>query len=383
MEDVFALHESRMKVHLAALEKEGVKVFKVSTTEREEFKACRRKWDYASLSRQGIEPKRAAMPLWFGTGVHEGLEHYYKSEADPVEVFDAWAEKSIQEMKEDKEIKWDEATAKQFDESCDLGRKMLENYVTWASIADYSEEIGFAKVLYTEREFQVPILDGNGNVARFVDRNDQEWEMHLVGRLDLVVEDFHGRLWLLDHKTTKDKLDPETLVLNDQMVNYLWAVQQIFGRPFEGVYYNALRKKVPTVPPLLKNGKGLSKAKLIDSTPEVYMQAIEDNDLDPDDYTEILEHLRSKPNTFFQREKLRRNQYEIKLQGYLLYLEAIDMLNDPFIYPNMTWNCKYMCDYKELCKAESRGDDTEWLRTAMYRKRKVDGVYDRTKTVAE
>jgi len=377
--DVFDQHVMMMNDRLEALEREGVKVFKMSTTEREEFKRCRRRWDFASLSRQGLEPKKPAIQLWFGTGIHRGLEVFYREQKNPVEEFEQWAKTEVERIRQSQNGLWDEQV-QELENTIELGKRMLENYVAWASIEDSTSENGFTEVLYTEREFQTPILDPSGNPARFIDRNGQVWEMHLVGRLDMVVRDHYGKIWLMDHKTSKDKLDPQILILNDQMTVYLWAAQQIFKMPFEGAFYNVLRKKLPTVPQLLKTGS-LSKSKQIDTTYEVYLAEIEKHGFNPEDYRDILEHLQEKPNTFFQREKVRRNQHEIATAGRLLFLEAIDMLNDPFIYTNMTWDCRWDCDFAQLCKAMNRNDDVDWLLRAMYQKRQSEGVYDRIQTI--
>ena len=46
MSDVFLDHMNHMHAREKLLEREGVKVFRLSTTEREEFKECRRRWDF-------------------------------------------------------------------------------------------------------------------------------------------------------------------------------------------------------------------------------------------------------------------------------------------------------------------------------------------------
>ena len=382
--NVFEQHMEQMAKREKMLEAEGVKIFKLSTTERQEFKECRRRWDLASLSRQGLEPKRPATALWFGTLIHYGLEMYYatRDTDQPVMPWNAFTEaaaKSVAEIEASQRGLWDEQKA-EFQEKIDLGTEMLRNYVDWASVADYKADSGFSKVICTEREFAIPIQDPQGNPARFTDGGGQVWELWLVGRFDMVVQDYEGRYWLLDHKTSKDRLDPEILILDDQMTVYLWAAQQIFGEKFEGALYNVLRKKLPTVPKLVYQGKQLSKAKNIDTTYEVYMAEIEKHGFDPEDYKNILEHLQNKPNTFFQREKVRRNQHEIAIAGIMLYMEGIDMLNDPYIYPNPTWDCRWKCDFKDLCKAINRNDDVEWMKNAMFQKREVEGVYGRERT---
>ena len=397
MSDVFAMHMEQMAAREKQCAEEGVKIFRLSTTERQEFKECRRRWDYASLSRQSIEPNRPAIALWFGTGIHHALEMLYQRRiefgADPayfdepsdqdylVKTWQDWCEGELKRLEESQQVLWPEQL-EELKVSVDLGSAMLRNYENWSSVADTREDIGFKRVLYTEREFAVPVPNEDGSVFRFTDGKGQVWECWLVGRLDLVVEDFEGRIWILDHKTSKDRLDEEILILDDQMTMYLWAAQQILQKPVAGCYYNVLRKKLPVVPEVLKSGKGLSKSKMIDTTYDVYLQAILDSGFDPVDYEDILDHLANKKTGFFERVKVYRNQHEVAMAGRMLLLEAIDMLNDPYIYPNPTRDCKWKCDYKELCLALNRNDDVEYLRKALFRTRVPEegSVYNREHT---
>jgi len=371
-------HEEWLMQHLEELEQQGIKVFKLSTTEREEFKRCRRKWDFASLSRQGLEPRKPAQPLWFGHGIHHGLELYYREQKNPAEEFKAWAKKQF-ELMESYPIKFPEAMER-MKESVSLGAAMLDSYVAWATVQDAKD---FAHVRHTEMEFQVPVRDFEGKPLRFTDGGGQVWEIHLVGRLDLVVEDWDGKYWIMDHKTSADKLNVEILLLNDQMTVYLWAAQQIFKVEFEGALYNVLRKKLPTVPRLIQNGTRLSKDKSIDTTYEVYLAEIEKHGFDPEEYSDILQHLQEKEQTFFQREKVRRNQTELATAGAMLRFEGVDMLNAPFIYPNATWDCRWDCDFVSVCKAMNRGDDWQYLIETMYQKRDPGegSAYNRESTI--
>ena len=382
MADVFEQHMQMMHEREKQLEAEGVKIFRLSTTERQEFKECRRRWDFASLSRQGLEPNRPAVALWFGTGIHHALELWYSGqETDIAKAWLDWYDTELARLEESQTVLWDEQK-KALEETRDLGQKMLEGYEIWASVEDYKPQFGFKKVLYTEREFAVYVPDEHGQAYRFTDGNGQEWEIWLVGRLDMVVEDFDGRVWVLDHKTSKDRLDEDILILDDQMTMYLWAAQQILQHPIEGCYYNVLRKKLPVVPQVLASGKGLSKAKSIDTTYEVYLQAIEDNGFDPADYEEILGILANKRTAFFERVKVHRNSHEIAMAGRMLLLEGIDMLNQPYIYPNPTRDCKWKCDYKDLCLAMNRNDDVDYLKKTLFHSRETEAgsVYARETT---
>lgn len=395
---IFEKHMEMMKDREQRLQKMGVKVFRLSTTERQEFKECRRRWDFSSLSRQSLMPNKPAIALWFGTGIHHCLEKLYNLRRDEsylekgscsniVEtqymdgLWGQWTLSEIARIEKSQGSLWDEQK-QEFEDSITLGREMLRNYVLWSSYSDNRPEIGFKKVLYTEKEFEVPVPGPDGIPYQFLDAKGQGWEIWLVGRLDMLVEDFDGHIWVMDHKTSKDRLDTEILTLDDQMTMYLWATQQILKQPVEGCFYNVLRKKLPVVPSVLASGRGLSKAKSIDTTYDVYLQAIIDNGFDPSDYDDILNYLANKDAGFFSRAKVYRNQHEIAMAGRMLLLEGIDMLNDPFIYPNPCWDCRWKCDFRPLCVAVNRNDDVEYLVNSMYRKRDVEegSVYNREHT---
>ena len=379
-------YQLNLGTHLEECERDGVHIFKYSTTERQDFKYCRRLWDFASPSRKGLAKKQVHEALWMGTGFHHVLEEYYRNNvSDLPEEFVAttWNEWLDEEVKrlEDQILPRDvEAFQESVDNMRTLGEGMLVNYVTWAQKADLDEETGFKNILSVEREFQVPVRDAEGNIARWTDRNGEVWEVHLVGRMDMLVLDFSDRVWVVDHKTSKDRVNVEHLILDDQMTIYIWAIQQILGVEVEGALYNCVRKKLPTIPKELKAG-GLSQAKDIDTTYDVYLKAIEEHEFDPADYQKILNILADKPNGFQMREKVRRNQHEIALAGHLLLCEGIDMLNAPFIYPNPNWDCSWRCDYKPLCEAVNRGDDVQFIIDKAYEKSDRGEVYKRESTI--
>jgi hypothetical protein len=438
MEGIFAKHMQWMHDREIALAEQGIKIFRLSTTERSEFKECRRRWDLSSYSRQGLEPKKPAYALSFGTAIHYGLEQYYAAMIVGKEVSAAyhfaekWKELAIatvyslrgekgpeweevvanmvahegfdpkdteafypewldDEFEKALAVKADEYFAKDVQDYLDLGKAMLDGYQTYSTLLDNHPDTGFKKVLYTEKEFAVPIPDpSTGEPYRYTDPSGQVWEMWLVGRFDMIVLDVDDWVWVLDHKSSKDKLNKDLLILDDQMTMYQWALREIFrlwNSPYinkiAGCYYNVLRKKLPTIPRVLVNGKSLSKAKDIDTTYDLYLQAIMDNGFDPADYQDILQYLQGQPNTFFERAKVRRNQYEIAHAGSLLLLEAIDMLNAPYIYPNFTWDCRWKCDFKELCLSMNRNDDCDYLKEALFQKRVAEdnSVYLRESTV--
>lgn len=208
MSDVFLNHMNRMQEREKLLEREGVKIFRLSTTEREEFKECRRRWDFSSLSRQGLEPNKPAIALWFGTGIHKCLEALYNyrieqasqeegSACDPIdmehtvvaEAWQAWYDSEIERLEKSQGNLWDEQKA-QFEQTKELGSCMLHGYVDWSCVKDCTENMGFKEILFTEREFEIPVPGPDGLPYRFLDARGNPWEIWLVGRLDMLVRDY-------------------------------------------------------------------------------------------------------------------------------------------------------------------------------------------------
>ena len=346
-----------------------VKLPEVHTSDRIAFKRCRRKWDLGSYQRQNLIPDRINDKLWLGTGIHFALSEYYEKGTPLVRAFQDWAATEINRIKETTGL-WDEQMD-MINETITLGSGMLEHYAKWCKVEDPKF---FKRVVSTETEFRVPILDPEGNPTGY----------NYTGRIDGIVEDEFGAYWLLEHKTASNT-DTTKLPLDEQVGSYLWAAQQIYGLRLEGVIYNVLRKRIPRIPEVLKNGT-FSQNKSIDTTYEVYLGVLEDHykALDKpvpiDSYRDVLAHLYEKGNTFFVRERVRRNQYEIKNQGLRIYYELLDMTRpDLVLYPNPTKDCNWDCDFRSVCMAMEDGSDPEYLLSSLFKKRgEVSASFDET-----
>src|SRR5690606_22131480 len=139
----------------------------------------------------------------------------------------------------------------------------------------------------------------------------EESDLVYTGKIDTVVQDSKDRVWLMEHKSFKKLPSENFRFANQQALLYTWVLPQIgFPKP-TGVIWDYLRTKVPTVPGVLKSG-GLSKAKAIDTTRDVYLKAIKDNGLDPADYEDILQSLEGKELDFYRRIYLPAKENKIE-----------------------------------------------------------------------
>ncbi len=188
--------------------------------------------------------------------------------------------------------------------------------------------------------------------------------MKFKGIIDALPDDQHGRRWLDDHKTHKILPDEHTRFSDIQTVLYYWAMREN-GTPVDGILWDYLRTKPPTAPEVLKNGS-LSKRKNIDCDADTYLAAIHANGLDPKDYSDMLA-LTAK-NTFFQRVYLPKpSETLIKevVGDFFTTAKEITEHDGKRLTRNMSRDCK-SCSYYQVCAAEVRGIDSEFLKKQLF-----------------
>ena len=341
----------------------------IRTSDRLTFKRCRQQWDFGSKIRQNWEPLIRPLPLDFGVAIHAGLQEYYEPDfwtgdrsmiqLVAKEVFrdlcrvhrnDYLEAMHVDDM--DPQIEQE-----QYYEPMELGLGMLDHYFQWAPTVD-----NFQPKL-VEIEFEVPIPGPNGR--------DLYWHgMPVVyqGRVDLLVEDQFGRYWIVDHKTAAQFGSVEYLEMDEQCGSYIWALKKMLNLPIAGVIYNRLLKAVPKGPVPLQRG-GFSVNKQQRTTYEVFKKGLLEAGENPSHYIDFLEYLQDQGNKFFQRIQVSRSSTEINNLERQIGLEAIDMLNDPSIYPSVgMFNCMG-CAYRPPCLAKLDGSDYGFILNETFRKR--------------
>lgn len=304
---------------------------RLHVTDRQTFKTCRRMFKYNVQERlEPIGEKYNA--LWFGTGIHHVLAEYYKGNPDVIALWGQWlAPQPAPTTTEDME---------KIEKFTELAYGMLKGYIEFSKDDDW-------EILEVEKEIEVRIPGTRVN---------------LVATLDLIVRT-RGRVWVVDHKTRTTFDEPSDLELDDQMTAYLWAARQVGYEP-AGAIYNQIRKKVPVDPPVLQSG-GLSKAKDIDTTAEIYRNKLISLNLDLKPYAEILQKLEG--NEFFRRDYIIRTKGSLDTFRKYIPDEARLMgskLTPMFPSPEKM-NCRF-CDYKTLCMCESDQGDTDDMKSLFF-----------------
>jgi hypothetical protein len=332
--------------------------------------------------RQGLERVAPYAPFFTGRAVHWCLQQYYEAQLSPSGVLDRFIDKEVEAMAEAGEL-WDKEQ-EVLTEQIELLRGMLAHYELWAPRQEGHFSDANLNFISLETEFSVPLrnpLSGRASPRVF-----------LEGRFDgLVQRRDNGTFWLWETKTARSiDMLAESLFNDFQAGAYLIAAQELFGVKVAGVLYNILRKKIPTEPRVLQSGM-LSVASNIDTTPEVYMQAIRRNHPDwfpPEDaplgtapdaesimgaYGATLERLQLDGKPYFARLPVRRTQMELgNLAGEIHHI-ALQMAN-----PNSRitaqgaalFNVCTRCQFRAPCLAMNAGADYQYILSSEYRPRR-------------
>lgn len=328
------------------------KIFVVSTSDRQVFKRCRRKWDLSNRNRQSLVPIEGVVsaPLWQGSGHHFALEdfHGYNIFGDPREAFKAYVRAHRQsELPEGA------------DEVIELELGMLENYVDrW--LPQHGEPY---KTLWVD---DVPQVEVNVRVPLDIEPPEGYDSVEYSMTFDRIVVDDYDRIGVEDYKTTGKAYEIGRLEQDPQVSAYFWGGQLVYGPRFEAAYWLEFLKAVPDPPEVLKNGE-LSKNKNQYTTAAMYEETLlHYYGTIPSKYTDILNHFKSQEtpegDRFIKRETIYRNETFAKNVEREIFAEIYDMI-DPNIslYPNPTRDCLWDCNYRAISLAMDDGSDYEYM----------------------
>lgn len=190
-------------------------------------------------------------------------------------------------------------------------------------------------------------------------------------KADGYVKDVNKRRWLKENKSFKKMPTEEVRFTDIQSTLYCWGFEE-HGHKVDGILWDYICTKVPTVPDVLKKG-GLSKRMNIDSTYDTYYAEIIKHGLDPEDYSDILDNLRGREDRFYRRIWMPSPKPIIRTVVQEIKETALEIayLGDKLKSRNIGIHCK-QCSYYSLCQADLRGLDKEFIMEREYKLRKED-----------
>lgn len=308
---------------------------------------CDKKGDYKY--NQKLIKKGKAAPLYRGTLIHSCIEEWYKGNDYKQPLEDALL-LLHEEVEKGKLFNEEFTMYKDIIEEC---RRIMRGYVvTWKQVdKDW---------IIHGTELAATVLIPGTNIA-------------VVVRIDEVIEDNMG-IWALENKTHKNLPNEEYRLLDIQSAIYCWALPIVLKQmgldasKFQGLIFNYVRTKPPTIPDILKNGT-LSKRK-IDTDRATIIATCKENGLDPHDYMDMIKAADGRE--YFDRHRLSKSPTLITnvLKDAITTASVFTQLKH---FPrNPGLHCGWGCEYKELCIAEMYGHDSEFLRKSMYEIKNVD-----------
>jgi hypothetical protein len=343
------------------------------------FKGCRRKWNYASMLRMGLEPARPYAPFWTGRAMHYGLEMHYKCKMPAKIALFRFLRQEVKQMQSLGPLWPQERLLVR--ENIRLVADILRHYKAWARSMRGDLADSMFEVVATEKKFHLPLRDRYGRASDHIT---------LAGKIDLVLRHKRtGKLWLGEHKTCRS-LDERQgmLAFEEQPSVYLIAAAEEYGETPAGVLYNLIRKKAPELPSTLKkriididDDAGLKlSCSVKDQTVESFLRAVRQHhgsyatgEFIGEHYGDVLAKLKEKPNEFFRRVPVFRTPAHLDLVRQELWEVAHDMVAAPAIYPNGSMSCSW-CSFKEPCAAKNEGRDEQFVLRENFRRRQVEEV---------
>lgn len=316
---------------------------RVSNSKINTFRRCEKRYEFKYIEK--LKPRAKSIQLERGTWVHSLLEAHYKGEN--------W--KKVHKAATKEFYNLFEETREELGDLPAECKRIMESYLRYWTEVDQH-------YVCVDTEINEVVTLPNGH--------------ELVIIIDAVMEDKRtGLLWPWDHKTRKTFENTENMMMDPQLTLYFKGLELLGYHPLGGVTYNEIRTKPPTIPQPLKAG-GLSKAKAIDTDVYTYMKAIKDNDLDPNDYADILRLIAVRQkDSFFRRINLPKDPPLVKTMWKDLAssIEEIEAAEERGHFPRtFDKSCRYMCDYQSLCLAQLHGADIEPLIKLNYRRRGQD-----------
>lgn len=312
------------------------------------FRRCPKQAEFKYVHR--LKPKRLGSPLKRGTWFHALLEAHGKGK-DWREVHAKFTNEFNRLFDEEKEYYGDMPT-----EIATLMSSYLWHYKNdpWEFVAN---------------EFQVEAYFPDGTLYR--------------GKVDALIKDSFGKLWLVDHKTHKTLPDHNFRLLDAQSTLYIWAAREM-GIEVEGFIWNYVRWKAPSVPKIVAGNTRLSDSACDTDFPTMY-KALKKYKEDYPDTFKIRQKDKDKlvflkkqqyqagaiqSSDFFRRDVLEKSDEMIErvLQGN--YTTSLRMHEYDFSDPDrvervVERGCSFSCSYTDLCTAELiTGDISRMVRAA-------------------
>ena len=341
----------------------------VSVSQLQTYMSCAKKWEYAY--RENLTPRIERPYLSVGKLCHKGMQvamrcAWQDQQANLCTDFrktyrwEEWRMHGLNAMVNEWTEYMDSITYLQ-EEIPDLEKILADAETVFTQAFEEFEPWKYRVLSVTEGGKLVPALE-----LHFLVPMPNSKGLH--GFIDAILQDVEtGFTWCTDYKFRKSLSPDEEEATNIQNAVYSYACAKM-GIDITGTMTWQHVNTPAALPQLLKNG-GVSKAK-IKTTWAVYEDFCLLNDIDPEPYREEMEEKLADIEWFRATYEYRNPETVERMMKECVepatravrFAKNHNANNYRSLYP---WNCK-MCQFKDLCQAELRGYDAQYIKTSQY-----------------
>jgi hypothetical protein len=328
----------------------SMKTFGVGQSKVNAWRNCHQAYHYKYV--EELQRRTTRRPFVFGRFVHSMIEEDAAGR-EPLDVLENISMEDEKLFTAEKEM-YGELIE-------DLGIIMKDYFDYWKP--DHPKYMHFLAITgqdgikrFAEHEFAIDIGDG----------------ITFKGQIDSVVQtpNMMKMRWLGENKSF-DKLPSEDhRWRNLQSVVYMRALEMLgwVKGGVEGVCWNYIKSKPPTVPQLLKNGVELSVRDIV-TLPSVVRDALKRHKLDPSlpKHIELMKRADASRDEYFQRIFTPINK-TVSANIWSGFVESARDMRDHHGRKkdkNLGRHCEW-CDYESICRAELTGGDVDFVKEREY-----------------
>lgn len=324
----------------------------VSCTQLQAYLSCPRRWSYSYV--EGLRPRAERPYLTAGRLIHRGFETAMRLRAEGCENTGAMVDAGLLAIKEEAEEHALQFEGQSVEVLSDAAREAREVFCEALPEFDPTRwdvmRVGGVPAL--ELHFWTPCPHSEG----------------LHGYVDAVLrERATGQVWCVDYKFRSRLASEDDERFSLQRAVYARACRDL-GVPVTGTLTWQRLRRCEAVPKVLRDGS-MSRAKVTCTWPR-YREALIEAGLDPEDYAEMEGKLSGVEMSREIRE-VRSDEMLERVWGQVVTptamevrrkrewrLEGVPMQCVPALDP---MRCR-LCPYAELCQAELRGYDADFVR---------------------
>lgn len=307
----------------------------VSQSKVKLWRRCRRAYHYKFV--EMLKKKKVKRPFTFGGIVHEMLEAHAEGD-NPFEVLER--------------IELEKGAY--FRREIEMYGNILEDIrVIMTDYFDHwGEDAGLQFIRKNKRssehEFRIELRSG----------------LWFTGRIDGAVNARRMR-WVKENKSFSRTPSEDARWRSVQGAVYFRAFEMMGWQPFDGILWDYICSKPPSVPERLKSGEWSQKK--ISTLPTKLEEFFAEHDLKAKDFPKLMDEARENRGDYFFRvfNPVKKHVVGMLFDDFCETAEEIAAMHGKVKSRNIDQHCGW-CDYEPLCRAELTKSDVDFIKEHEY-----------------